>query len=155
MKRHAAFLILATSLASLIAPKALSHCQIPCGIFDDPARFGLMAEHITTIEKSIEMIATLSAQEPRDYNQIVRWVQNKDVHADELSEIVTHYFMAQRVKLPAQASQEARAKYVEQLTTLHRLLVYAMKAKQSTDLGNVEELRESLRAFEASYLAKQ
>ena len=29
---------------------------------------------------------------------MVRWVVNKEVHADELSDIVTYYFMAQRIK---------------------------------------------------------
>ena len=154
MKKHATFLILAISLASLFATKALSHCQIPCGIFDDPARFGLMAEHITTIEKSIKMVTSLSTEEPRNYNQIVRWVQNKDAHADELSEIITHYFMAQRVKPPTEASGPAHAKYVDQLTTLHRMLVHAMKAKQTADLGNVEKLRGLVQAFKASYLAE-
>jgi nickel superoxide dismutase len=31
-----------------------SHCQIPCGIYDDPARFDMLAEHINTIEKSMK-----------------------------------------------------------------------------------------------------
>lgn len=154
MKKHTAFLILAISLASLFASKALSHCQVPCGIYDDPARFGLMAEHITTIEKSIKMVTALSTEEPRNYNQIVRWVNNKDQHADQLSEIVTYYFMAQRIKPPTETSGPARAKYVDEITSLHQMLVYAMKAKQTTDLGNVEKLRGLMQAFKASYLAE-
>lgn len=33
-----------------------SHCQVPCGIYDDPVRFDMIAENITTIEKSMKQI---------------------------------------------------------------------------------------------------
>jgi nickel superoxide dismutase len=152
MKRNTALLIAAAFLASFTASEARSHCQIPCGIYDDPARFVLMAEHIATIEKSMKTIVELSAQEKPDYNQLVRWVANKDHHADELSEIVTYYFMAQRIKPPEGESEQARAKYLEQITSLHRMLVYSMKAKQTTELENVEKLRDLMESFKASYL---
>ena len=48
-------------------------------------------------------------------------------------------------------SEDARTKYVEQITSLHQMLVYAMKAKQTTDLENVEKLRTLMETFEASY----
>ena len=154
MKRNTALVILAVALVSLTGSKALAHCQIPCGIYDDPARFSLMAEHITTIEKSMKTIIDLSAQKTKDYNQLVRWVQNKDRHADELSEIVTHYFMAQRIKPPEEPGEAAREKYIEQIGSLHQMLVYSMKAKQTTALENVEKLRSLLETFKASYLAQ-
>lgn len=152
MKRTTALMIVATFLVSLTASKALSHCQIPCGIYDDSTRFHLMAEHITTIEKAMKTIVDLSNQEKPDYNQMVRWVQNKDHHADQLSEIVTYYFMAQRIMPPQEQGGEAHAKYLGEISSLHQMLVYAMKAKQTTDLGNVDKLRTLLEAFKASYL---
>jgi nickel superoxide dismutase len=154
MNRHAVLVIVATFLVSLSASKALSHCQIPCGIYDDSTRFSLMAEHITTIEKAMKAIVDLSSQEKPDYNQMVRWVQNKDHHANELSEIVTYYFMAQRIKPPQEEDAKARAKYLEQITALHQMLVYSMKAKQTTELENVDRLRVLVEAFRASYLAE-
>ena len=143
-------LVLAVVLGSL----AYSHCQIPCGIYDDEARFKEIAEHITTIEKSMKEIVSLSPEPKTHMNQIVRWVNNKEHHADELNEIVTYYFMAQRVKLPAEGDMKAQQDYVKKLTLLHRMLVYTMKAKQTTDLENVEKLRSSLTAFHNVYFAK-
>jgi nickel superoxide dismutase len=154
MKRNTALAIVAIALVSLTASKALAHCQIPCGIYDDPARFSLMAEHITTIEKAMKTIIDLSSQEKPDYNQLVRWVQNKDQHADELSEIVTHYFMAQRIKPPKEQGEATPKKYVEQIASLHQMLVYSMKAKQTTDLENVGKLQTLLETFRASYLVE-
>jgi nickel superoxide dismutase len=141
-------------LAVLLGSLAYSHCQIPCGIYDDEARFGEMAEHIATIEKSMKEIVALSAEPKPNMNQIVRWVNNKEHHADDLSEIVTYYFMAQRVKLPAEGDTKAHNDYIKKLTPLHRMLVYAMKAKQTTDLDNVEKLRASLKEFHDVYFHK-
>ena len=154
MKKNTVLVIIAIALFSLTASRALSHCQIPCGIYDDAARFSLMEEHITTIEKALKTVIELSDAKKPDYNQLVRWVQNKNHHADELSAIVTHYFMAQRIKPPEQENAAAREKYLAQLTSLHQMLVYSMKAKQTTDLENVEKLRTLLESFRTSYLSE-
>lgn len=136
---------------ALAAKPAFSHCQIPCGIYDDEARVGMIAENIRTVEKSMEQISELSADPGPNMNQIVRWVQNKEKHADDISHIVTQYFMSQRIKLVDEADQGASEKYVKQLRLLHEMLIYAMKAKQTTDLSNVEELKSLLKQFKAAY----
>lgn len=141
-------------LAVILGSLAYSHCQIPCGIYNDEGRFDALTEHIATIEKSMKQIAELSAEQKPNMNQVVRWVNNKDHHADELSEIVTYYFMAQRVKLPAEGDAKAQRDYIKKLTLLHHMLVYSMKAKQTTDLDNVEHLRSSLKDFHDVYFAK-
>ena len=136
------------------AVKLYAHCQIPCGIYDDPARFTLMEEHVTTIEKSMKEIGRLSEDPAKNANQIVRWVKNKEAHAGELSEIVTYYFMAQRLK-PADPGDSGKyEKYVSQLTMLHGILFYSMKAKQTTDPAHIENLRGLIAEYKASYFAK-
>ena len=133
---------------------AYSHCQIPCGIYGDETRFTLMSEHITTIEKSMKMIEELKNQDDINANQIVRWVNNKEAHADELSHIITHYFMAQRIKIAPENNISEYKKYVRKLTLLHDMLVTAMKAKQSTDTANVAKLRTLLNRFHDAYTGK-
>ena len=127
---------------------ALSHCEIPCGIYDDHMRIHMLAEHITTIEKSMKQIHKLKADQPVNYNQLVRWIMNKEDHANQLQEIVTQYFMTQRIKL-------GMDNYDKQLALLHEMLVYAMKCKQTTDLSNVAKLRSSLSAFEKLYFGPE
>ncbi len=138
-------------LVMVFASIVYSHCQIPCGIYGDPARFDMLAEHITTIEKSMKQITDLSNRDKPNVNQTVRWVQNKEKHADELSHIVTYYFMAQRIKLVVKAEGKAYEEYVKKLTLLHQMLVYSMKAKQTTDLSNVEKFRSLLAEFRTVY----
>lgn len=142
------------ALAAIFASLAYSHCQIPCGIYDDPARFNEITEHITTIEKSMKQIVALSAEPSKNANQLIRWVMNKEEHADEIGHIVTFYFMAQRIKLPVEGDTKAYNEYIKKLTLLHEMLVYSMKAKQTMDLSNVEKLRSLLEQFRVVYSEK-
>lgn len=119
-----------------------AHCQVPCGIYEDQMRIHMMEEHVTTIEKAMTQI-----EANENINQTVRWIMNKDEHADELTEIVTYYFMAQRIK-PDMENYEANLK------TLHEIMIYSMKSKQTTDLANVEKLKELIQHFELLYLGE-
>jgi nickel superoxide dismutase len=138
-----------------IAPLVYSHCQIPCGIYDDPARLAAIAENITTVEKAMKSIEELSAQQKPNMNQIVRWVNVKDEHSEDIAHIVSYYFMAQRIKPVDKNDAAGYEKYVRQLTLLHEMLVYSTKAKQTTDLANVEKLRSLLANFRSTYLGEQ
>lgn len=155
MKRGLLFVSAGLVLLAVSARSAQAHCQIPCGIYDDPMRFTMMLEHVTTIEKSMNEIHRLSEETPLNHNQIVRWVMNKEDHAQQLSEIVTFYFMAQRIKPADPADRAASAKYVREITLLHQIMVQAMKAKQTADLTHCENLRTLIGKFKASYLGEQ
>lgn len=146
------FLLVLTS-----AGAARAHCEIPCGIYGDELRFELMAEHITTIEKSMKLIRELSAAKADsvDANQLIRWVVNKEDHANQLQNIVSQYFMHQRIKPADPKDKAAYRKYVRQLTLAHRLLVAAMKAKQTTDQAQIGELRSLLGDFRTAYFGKK
>jgi len=131
-------------LLSVVVPTVSAHCEIPCGIYNDQLRTQLVAEHARTIEKSMQQIMALSQADPVNYNQLARWVSNKETHATEIQHIVSQYFMTQRIK-PDQP------KYPAKLTTLHKMLIAAMKCKQTTDLAHVNDLRKYLKEFEALY----
>ena len=135
----------------LISKGAFAHCEVPCGIYDDSVRVALIKEHITTVEKSMKLIVELSAEANPNYNQLIRWVMNKEEHATKIQDIVSQYFMHQRIKLTDPADKEKYQKYLTELELLHKLQVYSMKAKQSTDLANIEHLRKTIVAFEESY----
>ena len=129
--------------------KAQAHCQIPCGIYDDASRIKTMEEHVTTIEKSITELVKISGDSPQNNNQLVRWVNNKDEHADKLTELVTYYFLAQRIK-----DSEPVKKYSAELKLLHSMIVASMKCKQTVDLKQVENLRTLIHEFEHVYFGE-
>lgn len=141
MKRTFAILLLSVS-SLFITSIASAHCEIPCGIYDDKTRITLINEHITTIEKSMNKITELEKGDNK--NQLIRWVLNKEEHADKLQEIVTQYFMTQRIKADT-------PDYDKKLSALHKMLVYSMKCKQTTDLANVELLKNETMTFHDLY----
>ncbi len=148
-------LVLGIALAALLGAGriALSHCQIPCGIYDDQARIVAIREDITTVEKSMKMITRLSAEEKPDQNQLIRWVMNKEKHASRIQETVAKYWLIQRIKVPSPDDGKAMEKYLQQLTLLHQLMVEAMKMKQTTDLAHVVLARKLLDDFAATYFS--
>ena len=133
---------------TVITVNVSAHCEIPCGIYEDSLRINLMREHVTTIEKSMKQIMKLEKDNNLNYNQLVRWINNKEVHAEKLQGIVTQYFMTQRIKVDAMD-------YNKKISSLHKLLIYSMKSKQSTDLKNIKTLRSLIDQFEGLYIKKK
>ncbi len=154
MTRSVVLVATVVALVGLAASTAHSHCQIPCGIYDDDARLAAIAEHTGTVEKAMLKIQEIGAARKPDHNQLVRWTLNKEKHADEIAEIVTYYFMTQRIKPADPSDKAAQAKYVEKLTLLHKMLVAAMKAKQTTDTQHTKQLSKLLDEFAHAYGAK-
>jgi nickel superoxide dismutase len=135
-------------LLLLTAVNVYSHCEIPCGIYDDPVRISLLQEHITTMEKSMKSIQTLGKSGHNHSNQLIRWVNNKEDHANKFQEIVSQYFMTQRISADD-------ANYAKKIQTLHQMLVYAMKCKQTTDTAHIETLKNLVAEFEKLYFTKK
>ncbi len=140
---------LATATFTFI-PVAMAHCEVPCGIYSDDTVFTDLHTHLQTIEKAMTEINTLSKEPTKNMNQIVRWVNNKEIHATKIQEIVSQYFLTQRVKMD-EADKNA---YMLKLTQLHQITVYAMKCKQTTDIENAHNLHKVLDAFKATYSKK-
>ncbi len=132
-------------------PSAFAHCEIPCGIYGDGERFAAMAEDLVTIEKSMAKISELSEAPGRNFNQLARWVANKEKHADRLRDTICQYFLAQRIKTPSVENVKASEPYRRQLVLLHQMVVTAMKCKQSTDKAHVERFGDLLQEFEGLY----
>ena len=132
-----------------------SHCEIPCGIYGDVTRISLLYENIATVEKSMSQITALTKEKPANVNQVIRWVNNKEKHCDEIQHIVTQYFMTQRIKPKAESDGKAHAKYLAQLTTLHQMLIHAMKSKQTTDVAHVKHLRDAVQRLSGLYFSKE
>ncbi len=131
--------------------KVSAHCEIPCGIYEDSLRIELLYEHVMTIEKSMNEIDKITASDDLNYNQLVRWINNKEDHAQKIQEIVSQYFLHQRIIITDATDTEQYEKYIKQLESLHHIAVYAMKAKQSTDLKYVELLRDEIKTFASLY----
>ena len=122
-----------------------AHCQIPCGIYDDHARVRSMLEDAATVEKSIKLIEKLSGKsDAQSQNQLIRWVMNKEKHAQNIIDTISDYFLTQRVK-------SSQKDYVDRLAKHHAVIVAAMKAKQNADIKYASELQKSIQALAPYY----
>jgi len=145
--KRALFLVAFTLVGySLALPEQVhAHCQIPCGIYDDYARVQSMLEDAATVEKSAKLIADLAGKlDAQSQNQLVRWVMNKENHAQKIISTISDYFLTQRVK-PTQKD------YSDRLIKHHAVIIAAMKAKQNADLKYAKTLKESIEALSSYY----
>ena len=129
----------------LFSAQLHAHCQIPCGVYDDTMRVKMIEEHTLTILKSMNYIAS-NQNDLEQQNQVTRWIINKEEHAQEIQNIVSEYFLTQRIKLKDD-SKENKDLYHAQLTALHNILLDAMKCKQTTDSNMTTSLLENLNKF--------
>jgi thiol peroxidase len=151
-KRKRYVLLIITAAAVIFALPAYSPCQVPNGNYEDSTKFDQIAENIAAIEKIMRQIKELTAQHSKNVNQLVQLAMDKEKHADEIGRIVTFYFMAQRIKPPAEA--DINDSYVKKLAVLHEILVSSMKTKQTSNIANVEKLRSLLEQFRTIYSGK-
>jgi len=122
-----------------------AHCQVPCGIYDDHARVNAMLEDVVTVAKAMRQMAELAGKtDAQSQNQMVRWVMNKEKHAQNIISTISDYFLTQRVK----SKQED---YAERLMKHHAVIVSAVKAKQNSDLKYADTLEADVAALLAYY----
>lgn len=144
-------LILIVAAALLLPSMSFSHCQVPCGIYDDAARIEQMVEDTKTIRKALKRIAEHEGKvTSQDLNQFVRWVNTKEVHASHIITTVAEYFLTQKVK-PVAAGEEGYEAYLTKLAAHHAVMRAAMKTKQSTDEKHVDALRDAIQNLVTHY----
>lgn len=128
-----------------------AHCQVPCGIYDDPARISRLREDATTIAKAMKNINDLAgAHDAQGMNQFTRWVTTKEDHASHVIERMANYFLAQRVA-PVTAGADGRAEYLDKLAKHHAVITAAMKAKQNADPKYADELMHAIDGIAGYY----
>ena len=126
------------------------HCQVPCGIYGDELKFNELEQHIETIHKAGAQIRSISSNSPlsaQEQQQIVRWTNNKEEHAQNIIDEAANYFLAQRIAPEADH-------YEEKIELLHHVIVYAMKSKQSTESESTQILSTKLSRLKELYLRR-
>lgn len=145
-----AITLIAATMA-FVPEVVLSHCQVPCGIYDDPARIASLREDSRTIEKAITNITELTnATDAQGKNQLVRWISNKETHASYIITTMSEYFFAQRIK-PVEAGADGYDAYLEKLARHHAVIIAAMQCKQHADQEYVTKLNAAIDGIAGYY----
>jgi nickel superoxide dismutase len=143
MKKHSLLLFFLTSVLCLRVLDA--HCQVPCGIYDDHARVHIMLEDAETIAKACKQINELAGEhDAQSQQQLVRWVNNKEIHAQKVITTMCDYYLTQRIK-PQQED------YLDRLEKHHAVILAAMKAKQHSEVQYATSLLEAIQALMEFY----
>tara|TARA_B100001996_G_C18484734_1_gene525195 strand:- start:212 stop:694 length:483 start_codon:yes stop_codon:yes gene_type:complete len=122
-----------------------SHCQVPCGIYEDATRIYQIKEDFNTIKKAMFNIKELSKKDsPLSLNQATRWINTKEEHATKIQNRISDYFLIQRIKVKKGKEFDL---YSKQITTLHQIMVLSMKCKQTLDTKNVSDALKQLDTF--------
>lgn len=128
-----------------IGPLLFGHCQVPCGIYDDANRVHQMLEDVSTITKAIHQIHELNDKpDVQSKQQLVRWVNNKEIHADKIIDTISNYFLTQRVKPDS-------VDYLTRLSDHHKVIILSMKAKQKADASTAEDLKQAVETLSQYY----
>merc|ERR1712012_239282 len=97
-----------------------------------------------SVVQTAELNKTGSLQ---DFHQMHRWIATKEEHAAKIMTTIGEYFMAQKVKKDLLTEEQ----YLETLALLHSVMVAAMKTKQSSELGAVDNLDSALEKLRPLY----
>ena len=137
------------------------HCQVPCGIFDDPMIVAEINQAAATIRKAMVQINELSAAAAADaavaaqnFNQMTRWVNTKEEHASKIMTTISEYCLAQRCKIFGTAGSPFKTEtdYIDALKAHHAVMVAAMKTKQTVDVAAADALEHAIGDFSKMYL---
>jgi len=131
------------------------HCQVPCGIFDDPKLVADVKEAVATIKKAMVQIGELSANmTPLAINQMTRWVNTKEEHAGKIVSLMSEYCLCQRVKPVSDPKTPfaSEADYVAALQSHHAVMLAAVKCKQNVDPALADALDAAVADMSKMYM---
>lgn len=131
------------------------HCQVPCGIFDDPIMVAELKQAASTIRKAIasmnELHGTATTTDLLAMNQMIRWITVKEEHASKIITTVAEYCLCQRVKKEVFAGPKD---YTDALLAHHAVMQCAMKCKQNVTTECIDALEHALDDMSKMYLPK-
>lgn len=138
-------LIYIATIAILSHSNALSaHCQMPCGIYHDDMVFDQVDQYVETMYKCISILNENKFTTPREKNEFVRWVVQKEKASDEVANIITTFFMQQKIK-------PGEDETIKRITCAHNLLFLLVAIKQNADLKFVEEFADKWETFKLMF----
>merc|ERR1712115_360043 len=100
-------------------------------------------EAIATIKKAMAQINELSNDlNALKINQMTRWINTKEEHAGKVIALISEYCLCQRVKPIGDPKTpfKSEADYIAALQAHHKVMLCAVKCKQTVDPANAEAL---------------
>lgn len=133
------------ALSALTMTSSLqAHCQMPCGIYHDDMVYDQIDQFVETVYKGMSIINENKIGTPKEKNEMVRWVVQKEKCCNEAADMITTYFLQQKIK-PGEDDT------VKRLVSAHKLLFLMVAIKQNTDLDYVKQFNEEWERFKLMF----
>ncbi|CAE8604159.1 unnamed protein product [Polarella glacialis] len=106
------------------------------------------------MEDAARDLQIVTAANALNLNQMARWVRTKEDHAGKIISLVTEYCLCQRIRPVADPKTpfKSEADYIAALEAHHKVMLSAVKCKQSVDPGNAEALEAAVADMCKMYL---
>lgn len=137
-------LILSLSMLMLKNSNLEAHCQMPCGIYHDDMVYDQIDQFVETVYKGISVMKDSKFETLRDRNEFIRWVVQKEKECDEIAELITIYFLQQKIK-PDEPDTTKR------LISAHKMLFLIVAIKQNADLEFVKQFNQEWEKFKLMF----
>ena len=121
-----------------------AHCQMPCGIYHDDIVFDEIDQYIETMYKGISVLNNSKFGDAKERNEFVRWVIEKEKASDVIADLITRYFLQQKIK-PGEPETAKR------VTAAHLLLFTLVGIKQNTALSFIEDFAKEWEKFKLMF----
>jgi nickel superoxide dismutase len=121
-----------------------SHCQMPCGIYHDDMVYDQIDQYVETMAKGISVLTEDKFETTQQQNTFIRWVMLKEKASDEIAELITKFFLQQKIK----PGEDETAKRV---ISAHKMLFYLVGVKQTVDLKVLNDFYEEWERFKLMF----
>ncbi len=121
-----------------------SHCQMPCGIYHDDMVYDQIDQYIETMAKGITVMNDSKFATTQERNEFVRWVMEKDAASDDVSRVITEFFLQQKIKPNEQDT-------TKRVLSAHALLFYLVGIKQTVDMKVLNDFYEEWEKFKLMF----
>lgn len=121
-----------------------AHCQMPCGIYHDDMVFDQIDQYVETLVKGITVLDGNKFNSLQERNEGVRWIMQKEKSSDAVAELITCFFLQQKIK-PGESDT------VKRLVSAHKLLFLLVQIKQTVDLQIANDFYEEWEQFKLMF----
>jgi len=128
----------------LLQTELNAHCQMPCGIYHDDMVYDQIDQFVETVYKGISVMNDSKFSTVKEKNEFVRWVVQKENSCNEAADLITVYFLQQKIK-PDESDT------IKRLTSAHKLLFLLVAIKQNSDLEFVKQFNEEWEKFKLMF----
>lgn len=138
------FLLIGLSAFAAWTVDLSAHCQMPCGIYHDDMVYDQIDQFVETVYKGITVMNESKFSTVKDKNEFVRWVGEKEKSCCEAANLITVYFLQQKIK-PGEDDT------VKRLVSAHNLLFLLVAIKQNPDLEYVKQFNAEWEKFKLMF----